>query len=47
MSIESIVKFLNDIAWGPWMLLLLVGTGVDYYSPSETKASSSPSSATP
>ena len=28
MSIESIVKFLNDIAWGPWMLLLLVGTGV-------------------
>ena len=28
MTIEEIVKFLNDIAWGPWMLLLLVGTGV-------------------
>ena len=28
MSIEQIVKVLNDIAWGPWMLLLLVGTGV-------------------
>ncbi|MBQ2921074.1 MAG: sodium:alanine symporter family protein [Oscillospiraceae bacterium] len=28
MKIEEIVKFLNDIAWGPWMLLLLVGTGV-------------------
>ena len=28
MTIDSIVSFLNDIAWGPWMLLLLVGTGV-------------------
>lgn len=28
MSIESIVGFLNGIAWGPWMLVLLVGTGV-------------------
>ena len=28
MTIEEVVKFLNDIAWGPWMLLLLVGTGV-------------------
>ena len=28
MSINEIVKVLNDIAWGPWMLLLLVGTGV-------------------
>ena len=28
MSIETIVGKLNDIAWGPWMLLLLVGTGV-------------------
>ena len=28
MTIEEIVKYLNDIAWGPWMLILLVGTGV-------------------
>ncbi len=28
MTLSQIVKFLNDIAWGPWMLLLLVGTGV-------------------
>ena len=28
MTISEIVKILNDIAWGPWMLLLLVGTGV-------------------
>ena len=28
MTIHDVVKFLNDIAWGPWMLLLLVGTGV-------------------
>ena len=28
MTLTEIVKFLNDIAWGPWMLLLLVGTGV-------------------
>ena len=28
MTIHEIVGFLNGIAWGPWMLLLLVGTGV-------------------
>ena len=28
MTINEIVGFLNGIAWGPWMLLLLVGTGV-------------------
>ena len=28
MKIEEIVSWLNGIAWGPWMLLLLVGTGV-------------------
>ena len=28
MTIEEIVGKLNGIAWGPWMLLLLVGTGV-------------------
>lgn len=28
MTINEIVSFLNGIAWGPWMLLLLVGTGV-------------------
>ena len=28
MTISEIVKILNDFAWGPWMLLLLVGTGV-------------------
>ena len=28
MNIEEIVGKLNGIAWGPWMLLLLVGTGV-------------------
>ena len=28
MTIEEIVGKLNSIAWGPWMLLLLVGTGV-------------------
>ena len=31
MTFADIVKALNDIAWGPWMLILLVGTGV-YYS---------------
>lgn len=31
MTFADIVKALNDIAWGPWMLVLLVGTGV-YYS---------------
>lgn len=28
MTVGEIVKFLNGIAWGPWMLLLLVGTGI-------------------
>ena len=28
MTIEEIVQYLKDIAWGPWMLVLLVGTGV-------------------
>lgn len=28
MTIGEIVKFLNGIAWGPWMLILLVGTGI-------------------
>jgi len=28
MTINEIVNFLNGIAWGPWMLILLVGTGV-------------------
>ncbi|MBE6949828.1 MAG: sodium:alanine symporter family protein [Ruminococcaceae bacterium] len=28
MKIEEIVSCLKDVAWGPWMLLLLVGTGV-------------------
>ena len=28
MTINEIVNYLNGIAWGPWMLLLLVGTGV-------------------
>lgn len=28
MTFNEIVKYLNDLAWGPWMLLLLVGTGV-------------------
>lgn len=28
MSLEEIIGFLNDIAWGPWMLILLVGTGI-------------------
>ena len=27
----EIFSFLNGIAWGPWMLILLVGTGI-YYS---------------
>ena len=25
---KEIANFLNDIAWGPWMLILLVGTGI-------------------
>ncbi len=28
MTINEIVNYLNGIAWGPWMLILLVGTGV-------------------
>lgn len=28
MSLEEIIGILNDIAWGPWMLILLVGTGI-------------------
>ncbi|MCM1148989.1 MAG: sodium:alanine symporter family protein [Butyricicoccus sp.] len=28
MTVSEIVKFLNGIAWGPWMLILLVGTGI-------------------
>lgn len=28
MTISEIVSFLNGIAWGPWMLILLVGTGI-------------------
>ena len=28
MDINAIVNYLNGIAWGPWMLILLVGTGV-------------------
>ena len=25
---SNFVDFLNGIAWGPWMLILLVGTGI-------------------
>ena len=28
MTFSEFVDVLNGIAWGPWMLLLLVGTGV-------------------
>ena len=28
MTISDIVDYLNGIAWGPWMLILLVGTGI-------------------
>ena len=28
MDFSEFVGFLNGIAWGPWMLILLVGTGV-------------------
>ena len=28
MTLSNLVDYLNDIAWGPWMLLLLVGTGI-------------------
>ena len=27
-SFSNFVDFLNGIAWGPWMLILLVGTGI-------------------
>ena len=28
MTFAEFVNYLNGIAWGPWMLILLVGTGV-------------------
>ena len=28
MTFSEIVSYLNGIAWGPWMLILLVGTGI-------------------
>ena len=28
MTFSDIVSKANDLAWGPWMLLLLVGTGI-------------------
>ena len=28
MTFTDIINYLNGIAWGPWMLVLLVGTGV-------------------
>lgn len=28
MTFQEIIGKLNDIAWGPWMLILLVGTGI-------------------
>ena len=28
MTLNDIVKVANDFAWGPWMLILLVGTGI-------------------
>ncbi len=28
MTFTDVIKYLNDIAWGLWMLILLVGTGV-------------------
>ena len=28
MTFSEVVSFLNGIAWGPWMLVLLVGTGI-------------------
>ena len=28
MTISEVVGVLNGIAWGPWMLVLLVGTGM-------------------
>ena len=28
MTIDEIVIYLKDIVWGPWMLVLLLGTGI-------------------
>lgn len=28
MNFEELIQKLNDLAWGPWMMLLLVGTGI-------------------
>ena len=28
MNVTDLIKVLNDVAWGPWMLILLVGTGI-------------------
>ena len=28
MTFAEIIDYLNGIAWGPWMLILLVGTGI-------------------
>ena len=28
MTLNEIVSYLNGISWGPWMLILLVGTGI-------------------
>lgn len=28
MSFENLIKWADDIVWGPWMLLLLLGTGI-------------------
>lgn len=28
MNFKDIIGYLNDLAWGPWMLILLVGTGI-------------------
>ena len=30
MTLNEIVNYLNGIAWGPWMLILLVGCTVSY-----------------
>ena len=28
MTFKDIINYLNGVAWGPWMLILLVGTGI-------------------
>ena len=28
MTFKDIIDYLNGIAWGPWMLILLVGSGM-------------------